>query len=231
MKGAPGCEPARVAVLVSGSGSNLEALLERLNRRSGAPARVARVVAGRPGVRAQERAQSAGVPVAVVPAQADGEALRRELERAEADFVVLAGWLRLVPPPVVQAWRGRIVNVHPALLPSFGGPGMYGRRVHEAVLAAGVRVSGATVHFVDEAYDRGPIIAQWPVPVLEHDDPGRLAARVLRVEHRLLPRVVEALARGEVRLEEGRCRWSRPWFEGSHFRVLAEESAAGPEKG
>jgi folate-dependent phosphoribosylglycinamide formyltransferase PurN len=132
--------------------------------------------------------------------------------------VVLAGWLRLVPEPVVRAYRGRMVNIHPALLPSFGGEGMYGRRVHEAVLRSGARVTGPTVHFVDEAYDEGAIIAQWPVPVREGDDPERLADRVLEREHRILPEVVAALARGEVRLdEEGRARWERPWFPGGRF--------------
>jgi folate-dependent phosphoribosylglycinamide formyltransferase PurN len=110
------------------------------------------------------------------------------------DLVVLAGYLKLVPPGVVTRYRGRILNVHPALLPAFGGKGMYGRRVHEAVLASGARESGATVHLVDEVYDRGPILGQVRVPVLPGDDPERLAARVLEAEHRLLPAVVLAAA-------------------------------------
>jgi len=113
---------------------------------------------------------------------------------ADAELVVLAGYLRLVPPPVVARFPWRMVNIHPALLPAFGGPGMYGRRVHEAVLASGARISGATVHYADETYDRGPIIAQWPVPVLADDDADSLAERVLAVEHALLPRVVVTLA-------------------------------------
>lgn len=218
---------ARVAVLVSGSGSNLEALLECLNRAPGAPARVAHVVASRAGIPALARAERAGVSATVLSddaAWSGGRALLDALREAEAHLVVLAGFLRLVPPVAVRAFRGRMVNVHPALLPSFGGPGMYGRRVHEAVLHSGARVTGATVHFVDEAYDRGPIIAQWPVPVLEGDDPPRLAARVLEAEHRLLPEVVVALARGEVRLDGARCRWLRPWFQGSRFRLVAAEA-------
>jgi phosphoribosylglycinamide formyltransferase 1 len=111
------------------------------------------------------------------------------------EFIALAGYLRLVPAAVVAAYRGRLVNIHPALLPAFGGAGMYGRRVHEAVLAAGCAVTGATVHFVDDRYDEGRIIAQWPVPVLPGDSADVLGARVLRVEHRLYPAVVAALLR------------------------------------
>jgi len=116
------------------------------------------------------------------------------LEQHRVDLVVLAGYLRLVPAEVIERYRDRIVNVHPALLPTFGGAGMYGHRVHEAVLASGALESGATVHLVDEVYDRGPVLAQARVPVLPGDTPDRLAARVLAVEHRLLPAVVLAAA-------------------------------------
>jgi folate-dependent phosphoribosylglycinamide formyltransferase PurN len=112
-----------------------------------------------------------------------------------ADLVVLAGYLKLVPPPVVARFRSRMINIHPALLPAHGGPGMYGQRVHEAVLASGAAESGVTVHYVDEHYDRGPIIAQARVPVRPGDTPESLAARVLEAEHQLLPRVVLELAR------------------------------------
>jgi phosphoribosylglycinamide formyltransferase 1 len=108
--------------------------------------------------------------------------------------VVLAGYLRLVPAEVVRTYAGRIVNVHPALLPAFGGTGMYGARIHRAVLEAGVTVTGVTVHYVDEIFDHGRIIAQWPVPVLAGDTETALAERVLRVEHALYPRVVHRLA-------------------------------------
>lgn len=216
--------PARAVVLASGSGTNLQALLDRFNRGDDDAARVVRVVGSSSGLGALERARAAGVEASVLEEDDDrGSGLQAELEAAGADLVVLAGYLRLVPGPVVRAWRGRMVNIHPALLPSFGGQGMYGLRVHEAVLDAGVRVTGPTVHFVDEAYDRGPIVAQWPVPVREGDDAETLAARVLRFEHRLLPRVVSALARGEVRLDDaGRARWERPFLPGEAFR-LAEE--------
>jgi phosphoribosylglycinamide formyltransferase-1 len=183
--------PVPVAVLVSGGGTNLQALLDAL--RDSAVARVARVVASAAGAGALERARRAGVP-AVVLTNPDDPA---ELVTATGDarLVVLAGYVKRIPSAAVARLRWRVINIHPALLPAFGGPGMYGRRVHEAVLASGATLSGATVHYVDEEYDRGPIIAQWPVPVRPHDTPETLAARVLDVEHRLLPQVVLGLAR------------------------------------
>ena len=114
--------------------------------------------------------------------------------------VALGGYLRFVPTEVTRRWRGRIVNVHPSLLPAFGGAGMYGARVHQAVLDAGVRVTGATVHFVDDEYDRGPIIAQWPVPVSAGDTAESLAKRVLAVEHALYPAALHGVARGSITL-------------------------------
>lgn len=221
--------PARVAVLASGSGTNLQALLDRFNLGQDPTALVVRVVASRAGIGALDRASRADVDGLVLDEPEDGDALLSALGEAKADLVVLAGWLRLVPAGVVRAFRGRMVNIHPALLPAFGGQGMYGRRVHEAVLRSGARVTGVTVHFVDEEYDEGGIIAQWPVPVREDDDPDRLAARVLEVEHRLLPEVVAALARGEVELDpEGRARWSRPWFPGDRF-VVEGGRGSGPD--
>ncbi|MYA33623.1 MAG: phosphoribosylglycinamide formyltransferase, partial [Gemmatimonadales bacterium] len=169
-----------------------------------------------------ERARRAGVASAVPPAAAAGEEmamlLRRTLDGWRSDIVVLAGYMKLVPETLVRAYWGRILNIHPALLPSFGGRGMYGSRVHGAVIEAGARVTGVTVHFVDEAYDRGPILCQWPVPVLAGDTPESVAARVLKVEHRILPAAVEALASGAVRLEAGRrVHWVREWFETETF--------------
>lgn len=156
----------------------------------------------RPGIGALERAERMGVPSVVLAvktlgAEAYTEALLAELDRHRVELVVLAGFLQLVPLAVVERYEGRMINIHPALLPAFGGAGMYGMRVHRAVIESGARVSGATVHHVSEEYDSGAIVAQWPVPVLPGDTPEALAARVLAVEHRLLPLVVEALARGE----------------------------------
>jgi len=182
--------PVRVAVLASGGGTNLQALLDAL---PGSLARVALVLSDRPQAGALERARRAGVAAAALRDPADAAELLAAL--TDADLVVLAGYLKLVPPAVVARFRWRMINIHPALLPAFGGPGMYGRRVHEGVLASGAEESGATVHYVDELYDRGPIIAQARVPVRPDDTPETLGARVLDAEHRLLPMVVLELAR------------------------------------
>ena len=183
--------PVRVAVLASGGGTNLQALLDACG--PGAPVRVTRVVSNRADAGALERARAAGIPAVVLRDPADAGELLAAL--GDADLVVLAGYLKLIPAAVVARFPRRMINIHPALLPAFGGPGMYGRRVHAAVLASGVTESGATVHYVDEQYDRGPIIAQRTVPVLPGDSAETLAARVLAVEHELLPRVVLELAR------------------------------------
>jgi len=183
--------PVRVAVLISGGGTNLQTLLDALA--DSEVARVDRVVSSHAAAGALERARRAGVPTTVLADPSDAAQLLASL--GDAGLVVLAGYLKHVPAPVVARFRLRMINIHPALLPAFGGPGMYGRRVHERVLASGAAISGATVHYVDEQYDQGPIIAQWPVPVRSGDTPETLAARVLAVEHRLLPLVVLELAR------------------------------------
>ncbi|HWZ58710.1 MAG TPA: phosphoribosylglycinamide formyltransferase [Gemmatimonadaceae bacterium] len=187
---------ARIAVFASGNGSNLEAILLH-------GVAVDLVVSDRADAGALARAARRGVESLALADHTDGTALHTLLHDRHIDLIALAGYLRHVPDAVTHAYRGRMLNVHPSLLPAFGGPGMYGHRVHAAALAAGVRVSGATVHFVDEVYDRGPIIAQWPVPVLPTDTPDTLAARVLRVEHALYPRAVAAVAAGDVRLDAG----------------------------
>jgi phosphoribosylglycinamide formyltransferase 1 len=189
---------ARVAVFASGTGSNLQALLDHLARTDEAEVRL--VVSDRPQAHALERARKAGVPTHVIqvhgrPIAAVTADMIDALEAAAIDLVALAGYLRLVPTDVVRRFAYRVLNIHPALLPAFGGKGMYGARVHQAVLAAGCRISGATVHFVNERYDEGRILAQWPVPVLEGDTPETLGQRVLKVEHELYPAAVEWLAR------------------------------------
>ncbi|HXS25012.1 MAG TPA: phosphoribosylglycinamide formyltransferase [Gemmatimonadales bacterium] len=184
--------PMRIAVAISGRGSNLAALLAALP--PGAPAQVALVLSDRADAGGLEVARENSVPTMVLADPADSSAWIDALSQHQIDLVVLAGYLKLVPAPVVHRYRGRIINIHPALLPAFGGPGMYGHRVHEAVLANGASVSGATVHLVDEIYDRGAILAQARVPVLPADTPDTLAERVLAVEHRLLPTVVLAAA-------------------------------------
>ena len=182
----------RVAVAVSGRGSNLEALLRAMG--ADAPARVVLVVSNRADAAALDRARDHGVPAEVLLNPADANEWLERLARHRVDLLVLAGYLKLVPAAAIARYRDRILNVHPALLPAFGGRGMYGHHVHEAVLASGARESGATVHLVDEVYDRGRTLAQARVPVLPGDTAETLAARVLVVEHRLLPAVVLAAA-------------------------------------
>ena len=187
-----------MVVFASGSGSNFESLAAYEP-----PVRLWRVVAlvtNRAGVGATVRADRLGIPVRVVPtagrtAEEVSGATLSALSDLRADIVCLAGYLRLVPEAVIARFRGRIVNIHPALLPRFGGEGMYGIRIHRAVLEAGERVTGATVHHVTEEYDKGPVIDREEVPVLEGDTPESLARRVLRVEHRLYPRTLDLLVR------------------------------------
>ena len=183
----------RVAVAASGGGSNLQALLDTLGR--DAPAEIILVISNRPGSGALRRASDKGIPTAILADPADGDEWLQVLSGARIDLVVLAGYLKLVPPAVIQHYRGRIINIHPALLPDFGGPGMYGERVHASVLASGATESGATVHLVDEVYDRGPILGQTRVPVKPGDTPTTLAERVLAAEHQLLPAAVLAAAK------------------------------------
>jgi len=229
-------ETKAVAVFASGGGTNLQSLLDIFGR-DGSPdpsARIALVVTDRPGIRALERAEKAGVPTATIPPkdydsrEAFAQALLEALRAHGIELIALAGYLKLVPESVVQAYRGRIVNIHPAPLPAFGGPGMYGHHVHEAVLKCSAAVSGPTIHFVDERYDTGPIIAQWPVPVHPDDTPDTLAARVLKYEHQLYPAVLRALARGEVELlPDGKVR--RGVFAAGEqgFQLATEQAALG----
>jgi phosphoribosylglycinamide formyltransferase 1 len=182
----------RIAVAISGRGSNLEALLRALQ--PGALAEVVLVVSDRAEAAGLAHAKSRDIPAMVLGDPTDAAAWLQLLRDHQIDLVVLAGYLRLVPAPVVAAYRGRIINTHPSLLPAFGGKGMYGERVHQAVLESGARETGVTIHLVDEAYDRGAVLAQSRVPVLRDDTAERLAARVLEVEHRLLPAAVLAAA-------------------------------------
>lgn len=193
----------RVAVFVSGGGSNFVAVDDfQKARGSHAAGEVVLVVSNKANCVALSRAEERGIPTARLADPRDGAALLMLLESHGIEVLVLAGYLAFVPDAVTRAYRGRIVNVHPSMLPAFGGRGMYGHHVHDAVLAAGARITGATVHFVDEVYDRGAIIAQWPVPVFEEDTTETLAARVLRVEHALLPRVVELLCGQALALDD-----------------------------
>jgi phosphoribosylglycinamide formyltransferase-1 len=187
--------PSRLAVLASGRGSNLQAIIEHFDNL--ARERIAKVVlvaSNRPDSPALLRAATASIDIASFDAADDGSALLEVLRKFRVDLVVLAGYLKRIPPQVVREYSGRIVNIHPALLPAFGGEGMYGARVHEAVIASGASESGVTVHLVDNEYDRGPVVAQWRVQVEKSDDAESLAAKVLAVEHVVYPRVIEMVA-------------------------------------
>jgi len=189
--------PLRVAVLLSGSGTSLENLLEHIERRE-LPARVECVLSSKGGAFGLERARRRNIPAVAVPRSsfpdfaAFQDALHAELARFEVDLVALMGFLSLFE--LRGKYEGRAINTHPALIPAFSGKGFYGRRVHEAVLEAGVRVTGATVHWVDDEYDHGRILLQEAVPVLRGDTPDSLAARVQAAERRLLPQAVRLLA-------------------------------------
>lgn len=190
----------RVAVLVSGGGTNLQALLDAQTAGEMPHARIALVISSKAGVVALQRAAGAKVQSIVLaggPA-ADAEeydhTLLCSLQEHHIDVVVLAGFLRILGPAVLQAYAGRILNVHPSLLPAFGGSGCYGLRVHQAALQRGVKVSGATVHLVTEEVDGGPILMQKAVEVLEDDTPETLQQRILRqAEWVLLPKALEQL--------------------------------------
>jgi formyltetrahydrofolate-dependent phosphoribosylglycinamide formyltransferase len=178
----------RIAIAVSGRGSNLSALLRSLE--GDTRAQVVSVLSHNANSGGAAIARAMMIPTAILEDPSDPRPWLAVLGASRADLLVLAGYVKLVPAEVVAAWRGRIINVHPALLPKFGGPGMYGSRVHQAVLAAGETESGATVHLVTEQYDEGAILAQVRVPVLPADTVESLADRVLAVEHQLLPAAV-----------------------------------------
>jgi phosphoribosylglycinamide formyltransferase-1 len=187
--------PSRLAVLASGRGSNLQAIIEHFdNLARERVAKVALVASNRADSPALIRAATASIDIANFDATDDGSELLALLHKFRIDLVVLAGYLKRIPSKVIGEYAGRIINIHPALLPAFGGEGMYGARVHEAVVASRAAETGVTVHLVDDDYDRGPIVAQWRVPVHESDTPDTLAARVLNVEHVVYPRVVEMVA-------------------------------------
>ena len=182
-------------MLASGRGSNLQAIIDHFDNI--ARERIAKVVlvaSNRADSPALIRAATASIDIASFDAGDDGTQLLDLLNRFRVDIVVLAGYLKRIPSNVIRAYSGRILNIHPALLPEFGGEGMYGARVHEAVIASRAKESGVSIHIVNDEYDRGPIVAQWRVPVEPGDTPESLAARVLSVEHVVYPRVIEMVA-------------------------------------
>ena len=202
----------RIAILVSGQGrgSNMAAIIDACQRGE-IDGQVVLVIGTRDEAPALQRATEKGVSTEVVSPSKLGEEeyarrLLQTLGDAQVDLVCLAGFMRLLPPPVVHAYAGRVMNIHPALLPLFGGKGMYGEHVHRAVLESGMKVSGCTVHFVDESYDTGPIILQRCVPVEEEDTWETLAARVLAQEHQAYVQAVQLFAQGRLRIEGKRVR-------------------------
>lgn len=190
-------------MLVSGGGTTLANLIARIDDGS-LNARVRVVVASRPGLGAEQHATRAGIPYHVVPKRDHPDVAsysKRVFDLCEgADLVCCAGWLVLLKIP--ERWIGRVMNIHPSLLPSFGGRGMYGLHVHRAVIEHGCRVSGCTVHFVDDAYDNGPIILQQTCPVFDSDTPESLAARVFAVECRAYPEAIRLYQQGRIKMRD-----------------------------
>ena len=199
----------RLAVLLSGNGTTLQNFIDRIADGS-LPAEVAVVVASRADAYGLERARRAGIPAFAIPRKSYPDArrfndeLHNVLARFDLDLVILAGFLSIFE--LRERYAGRALNVHPALIPAFSGSGYYGNKVHAAVIESGVRVSGCTVHFADDQYDRGPIILQEAVPVLDDDTSGTLADRVHAVEKELYPEAIRLWATGRLRIEGRRVR-------------------------
>jgi phosphoribosylglycinamide formyltransferase-1 len=194
-----------IAVLGSGRGSNFQAILTAIQQGRIPGAKICLVISNNSGAGILEIARSNSLPAVHLsqkqfPAEDDFvDALLSLLSVHGVNFIVLAGYMKRIHPRVVEAYRRRIINIHPALLPRYGGPGMYGMHVHEAVIAAGERLSGATVHFVDEEYDRGSIVMQKTVSVAANETPETLAAKVLDIEHEIYPEAIRRLASLDVR--------------------------------
>ena len=201
----------RVVVCVSGGGTNLQAIIDGIANGSVFHTEIVRVVCNNPGVRALERAKAAGIEsVCVSPKdfedrEAFEAALCRSVEEASPDLIVLAGFMVKVPAALIRKYENRIINIHPSLIPAFCGTGYYGLRVHEAALARGVKITGATVHFVNDGMDTGPIIMQKAVKVRDGDTPETLQKRVMEeAEWVLLPWCINLIAAGQIRVENGR---------------------------
>lgn len=201
----------RVAVLVSGGGTNLQAIIDAVESGKITNTELAGVISNNKNAYALERAKEHGIPATCVsPKDFDtraefNKALLNKLNELQVDLIVLAGFLVVIPEEMIQVYRNRIINIHPSLIPAFCGTGFYGLKVHEAALARGVKVVGATVHFVDEGTDTGPIILQKAVEVEEGDTPKVLQQRVMeQAEWKLLPQAIDLIANGKVEVTEGR---------------------------
>lgn len=200
----------RISVMVSGGGTNLQAIIDGIESGFIRDAAIVLVISSNPDAYALERAKKHKIPSVVVdktksPDKAERtKAIVSALDEAKTDLVVLAGYMSILEPELIEAYRGRIINIHPSLIPRFCGVGFYGKRVHAAVLAAGVQESGATVHYVDEGVDTGPIILQKKVPVIEGDTVDTLAARVLETEHKILQEAINMVIASRLADKGGR---------------------------
>ena len=218
-----GKDVTRIGVLASGGGSNMQAIMDEIAAGT-IRGEIVLVISDRPGTFALERARKAGIETAVIPPQdyptreAFSQAIADRLAAAKVDLVLHAGFMRIITRELADRYVGRMMNIHPALIPSFCGKGFYGHHVHEAVLNYGVKVSGCTVHFVELEVDGGPIIVQRVAPVLEDDTPDTLAARVLEQEHLAYPEAVRLYCDGRLRIE------------GRLVRVLPEGTALPQEE-
>lgn len=201
----------KLGVLVSGGGTNLQAIMDAIDAGVITNAEVGLVISNNKGAYALKRAENKGIPARCISPKdyADREefhkAILAELQENQVDLVVLAGFLVAVPPMIVEAYPNRIINIHPSLIPSFCGTGYYGLHVHEAALKRGVKISGATVHFVDEGTDTGPIIMQKPVEVRPDDTPEVLQRRIMeQAEWQIMPKVIDLIAHDKVHVKDGR---------------------------
>ncbi len=202
-------KPLRLAVLISGSGRTLKNFIE-LAAEGNLPVDIRLVISSTAKAGGLKHAADAGIPTKVLPREkfggddAYGTAIFDACRAAEVDCVAMAGFLKLAPVP--EDFAGRVLNIHPALIPAFCGPGMYGHRVHQAVLDYGAKISGCTVHFVDNQYDHGPIIWQQPTPVFDDDTAESLADRVFEIEKEAYPHVLRLLAAGKIKLDDRRVK-------------------------
>jgi len=198
-----------LAVLCSGGGTNLQALIDAIERGE-LLAEIKIVISNNSKAFALERAKNHNIPALhlshkqfTTPEEFD-QRLLEVLKENQIDMVVLAGYMKILSPVIIRAYKNRILNIHPALLPHFGGPGMYGIHVHEAVIKSGVKITGVTVHIVDEVYDHGAIVIQKPVEVKDDDTPESLAERVLKVEHQTYKEAIQLFAEGRVEVKVNR---------------------------
>ncbi len=201
----------RVLVCVSGGGTNLQAVIDAIENQTITNTQIVRVISNNPGAYALERAKNHGIdavcvsPKAYETRAAFHEAFLQAVDEADPDLIVLAGFLVVIPEEMIVKYRNRIINIHPSLIPSFCGTGYYGLKVHEGALARGVKVTGATVHFVDEGTDTGPIIFQKAVEILDGDTPEVLQRRVMeQAEWIIMPKAIDAIANGRVQIVDGR---------------------------